>query len=898
MNKIVSRAPLDRAGRFLVGGFALLACVIALTILLTRTERATDRSAQSSLLTDDRLVDLLSTMRQAESGLRGYLLTGNSVSLNTYDLAVATVPADLQRLDEVLGDGADQTSLVAVHHLVSKKLAELAAVMTAETSGQHAAAVALVNTNLNLHTMQDLRDLIGTLKTAQFVQFHRLEMANAWAEYLLQISTIAAVLGTGLLAWFAIRDNRIQTSQLRQAEAALFAANEVLERKVEERTRAIRKSEMVFRTLAEWIPGFLYQIDLAGAKMYANPQFSAFTGLSDAQVSRDGWMQALHPEDAARSRALWQRCIGEGAPIEMEYRFRRHDGVYRWFLARAAPILDEGNAITGWIGTCTDIDDRKRAEAELAAYSETLELRVAERTRELERIFELSTDILTVSTFEGTVLSASPAWSRILGRPMDDIIGRDITAFIHPEDLATAQAKLLNITAGQPAGFACRLSRADGSWCWLSWRGVPLPGERLIYAVARDITDERERDEKLRQSQKMEVVGQLTGGVAHDFNNLLTIIMGSLELLQRSLEHAEPRILRRVDAAMDGARRAAALTHRLLAFSRRQPLAPRPIEVNRLLASMSDMLHRTLGEAVAVEIVAGAGLWPALADANQLENALLNLAINARDAMPNGGHLTIETQNTYLGDDYVAGREDVPAGQYVEIAVADTGAGMPAEVRDKVFEPFFTTKPQGQGTGLGLAQVYGFIKQSGGHVAIYSEAGHGTTVKLFLPRLRAAADQLAALPGPAERGPAEIQAADAAREAPQIQGRGQTILLVEDEEGVRNFATEVLQELGYHVLVADSAAQALQRFAAAPHVDILFTDVVLSGPINGRKLADEILSRAPGVIVLFTTGYTRNAIIHHGRLDEGINFLGKPFTANALGRAIHKLLESAKVSQS
>ena len=329
-----------------------------------------------------------------------------------------------------------------------------------------------------------------------------------------------------------------------------------------------------------------------------------------------------------------------------------------------------------------------------------------------------------------------------------------------------------------------------------------------------------------------------------------------------------------------GPNRAASLTHRLLAFSRRQPLAPQPLDANRLLAGMSDMLHRSLGETVDIELVSGAGLWQAMADANQLENAVLNLAVNARDAMPSGGHITIETQNAHLDEAYVAGRTDVQAGQYVLIAITDTGSGMTEAVKEKVFEPFFTTKPQGQGTGLGLAQVYGFIKQSGGHVAIYSEAGQGTTVKLYLPRLR----------GPARPDKPTPDGAP----APGRGARGGAKRRGAGEAAVREFSREILEDYGYRVLVAADAEAALAIFETAPRVDLLFTDVVLAGKINGRQLADAITARRGPILVLFTTGYTRNAIIHHGRLDEGINFIGKPFSATELGRTVRRLLDAAQ----
>jgi signal transduction histidine kinase len=399
--------------------------------------------------------------------------------------------------------------------------------------------------------------------------------------------------------------------------------------------------------------------------------------------------------------------------------------------------------------------------------------------------------------------------------------------------------------------------------------------------VLAEVAEREKAEAQLRQSQKMEAVGRLTGGVAHDFNNLLTVILGNLAIIRRRAGGAgDERLARAVDGAQEGGRRAAELTQRLLAFSRQQPLRPVSLDANRLVAGMSDMLRRTLGEDVHIETVAAAGLWRALADPPQLENAILNLAVNARDAMPEGGRLTIETGNAWLDDAYAAMHEDLRAGQYVMVSVSDTGAGMPAEVVAKVFEPFFTTKPAGKGTGLGLSQVYGFAKQSGGHVAIYSEPGQGTTVKIYLPRLREGAAAAAPdhLPAPAEAA------------APP--GQGETVLVVEDDPMVRDFAAAALEEAGYRVLVAADGPAALALLEAGDRPALLFTDVVLTGPLNGKALADAATERQPGLKVVFTTGYTRNAIIHHGRLDEGVAFIGKPYTAAALARKLRQVLDA------
>jgi signal transduction histidine kinase len=378
----------------------------------------------------------------------------------------------------------------------------------------------------------------------------------------------------------------------------------------------------------------------------------------------------------------------------------------------------------------------------------------------------------------------------------------------------------------------------------------------------------------LRQAQKMEAMGQLTGGLAHDFNNLLQIIMGNLEVLERRGLVANDEARRMIASAARGAARAATLTQRLLAFARRQPLDPKPMDVNKLVTGMSELLHRALGESIRIETVLAGGVWRVAADANQLENALLNLAVNARDAMPEGGRLTIETANVHLDEAYAAGNE-VPAGQYAMIAVSDTGTGMTGEVAAKAFEPFFTTKDVGKGSGLGLSQVYGFIKQSDGHAKIYSEPGQGTTIKLYLPRLPVS--------GARDDEPAAHALSAGAAD--------RVILIVEDDEDVRAHAVAMLRELGYSIVEAADGHAALRVLDVRSDVRLLFTDVGLPGGLNGRQLADQARVRRPGLPVLFTTGYARNAIVHHGRLDPGVELVTKPFTFAALAQKVHAILE-------
>jgi signal transduction histidine kinase/DNA-binding response OmpR family regulator len=400
--------------------------------------------------------------------------------------------------------------------------------------------------------------------------------------------------------------------------------------------------------------------------------------------------------------------------------------------------------------------------------------------------------------------------------------------------------------------------------------------ERIAAAVA----EREEVEEVLRQAQKMEAVGQLTGGIAHDFNNLLTVITGNMDMALRTLGDgdANPRLRRAIGNALKGADRAAGLTQRLLAFSRRQPLAPQPLDADRLIAGMSELLKRTLGEMIHLETVTAPGLWRVEADTNQLESALLNLAVNARDAMPHGGKLTIETANAWLDQAYADGNAEVSPGSYVVIAVSDTGAGMSRDVVARVFEPFFTTKEVGKGTGLGLSMVYGFVKQSGGHVKIYSEEGEGTTVKIYLPRLVGEA----------------VLADDTQDASDPHDGRGETIFVVEDDDDVRAYTVEILRELGYSVLEAPDGPTAL-RMIERPDVaiDLLLTDVVMP-MMSGRELADAAHLIRPQLKVLYTSGYTRNAIVHGGRLDSGVEMIPKPFTYQALSEKVRDVLDSGR----
>ena len=487
---------------------------------------------------------------------------------------------------------------------------------------------------------------------------------------------------------------------------------------------------------------------------------------------------------------------------------------------------------------------------------------------------------------EGRVTSWNAGAARIKGYTDNEIIGQHFSRFFTEDDRkAGAPQRVLDAAArdGKFETEALRMRKGGARfWAHVVVDSLRDPSGRLLgfVKITRDVTERRRQQEALEaaraalgQSQKMEALGHLTGGVAHDFNNLLTVIAGSIDMLQRRLQIGERDVGPYIDAAQRGVDRATTLTHHLLAFARRQPLEPKPLNPNDLVASMVEILRRTLGVSIAIETVFADDLWMTSADPTQLEIAILNLAVNARDAMPQGGKLTIESENVRLDEDYAATHGDVTPGQYAMVALTDTGSGMTQEIVAKAFDPFFTTKDLGRGTGLGLSQVYGFIKQSRGHVSLYSEPGVGTTVKLYLPRLDA--------PPATERPAATRPAAVVLREG--------TILVVEDDEDVRAFSTQALRDLGYRVLVATDARSALETLEKEAGIDLLFTDIGLAGGINGRELADAAQLRWPRLKVLFTSGYTRNVIIHEGRLDPGVELITKPFNQAALAEKIRRL---------
>ncbi len=529
----------------------------------------------------------------------------------------------------------------------------------------------------------------------------------------------------------------------------------------------------------------------------------------------------------------------------------------------------------------TEIAERKKVEDALRDLNETLEQRVTEAVAERDRLWDLSEDLLVVADFDGRLLQASPSWGRLLGHDHASLLAGSYWDLIHPDDWDRVKAGLRELRdTGRGVRFENRVRTSSNAWRWIAWTLSPEPDQGRLHGVGRDVTADREAaealqqaEEALRVAQKMEAIGKLTGGVAHDFNNLLQVIGGNLQLLSRDVA-GSGKAERRLSNALAGVARGSKLAAQLLAFGRRQPLAPKVVNLGRFVRGLDEMLRRALGDGIEIETVVSGGLWNTLVDPFQVENVLINLAINARDAMNGHGRLTIEAGNALLDDAYATRHSDVVPGQYVMMAVTDTGCGMTSEVLEHVFEPFFTTKPEGQGTGLGLSMVYGFIKQSEGHIKIYSEPGQGTTVRLYLPRVRQEEDLATEI------------------DAGTVTGGSETIMVVEDDEDVRTVVVEMLSDLGYRVLKARDAQSALAIIESGMHIDLLFTDVVMPGPLRSPELARKARERIPSIAVLFTSGYTENAIVHGGRLDEGIELLSKPYTREALARKIRHVLRN------
>ena len=633
-----------------------------------------------------------------------------------------------------------------------------------------------------------------------------------------------------------------------------------------------------YDAVMESAPDIILTIDSNGVVQFANPSAIRETGYSQQELLGLPIKQLF--EDTEKWDQAWPEILKDGSlhrPVELVA--VRKDGSRSYLEVSASRWSGQGRVFVTAI--LRDVNERRAAEEALRGINQTLERRVAERTEELNRVWQVSRDMLGVAAPDGTWLSVNPAWTQILGWRPDEILGKTSEWLEHPDEGHKTRDEVARLAATEEiANFENSFRMRDGGYRVLSWTAVNVEG--LLYCVARDVTEQRRQQEALvkaedalRQSQKMEAVGQLTGGLAHDFNNLLTGISGSLELLQLRISQGRFKDVERYIAVAQGAaNRAASLTHRLLAFSRRQTLDPKATSINRLISGMGDLIKNTIGPTIDVRVNATADLWTTLVDPNQLENALLNLCINARDAMPDGGRIEIETANCSF--DLAAARaRELQPGDYVSLLVSDTGTGMTEEVAQRAFDPFYTTKPLGQGTGLGLSMIYGFAKQSGGQVRIDSLVGRGTKIFLFLPRhseSEKAADQT-------------IRRWDSPKAVV-----GETVLIVDDEPSVRMLITEVLAELGYTAIEVADGTSALRVLQSDARIDLMVTDVGLPGGMNGRQLADFGRVARPALKILFITGYAEKAVADGDQLGPGMEILTKPFAMDGLATRIRDMI--------
>jgi PAS domain S-box-containing protein len=527
-----------------------------------------------------------------------------------------------------------------------------------------------------------------------------------------------------------------------------------------------------------------------------------------------------------------------------------------------SPLLSATGEIIGASKIARDITETKRTRNALRREIE-----------ERQRIFETSQDFLSITDEQGKFVQVSPSAATIVGYEPAEMVGRFAVDFVHPDDLENTRNEMRVARGGQSKrNFEARLIRKDGEVVSLNWSATYSEPVKRYFFIGRDLTEKQAAEAQIRQVQKMDAVGQLTGGVAHDFNNILTVITGTIGILEEAvLDRPDLVVIARlIDEA---AERGANLTKHLLAFARKQPLQPVEVDINVLILEAAKLLRPTLGEHIEVTPMLAEDAWTAMVDPNQLITAILNLALNARDAMPDGGKLALESRNVYLDEGYASMHSEVTVGHYVMVAVSDSGTGIPAHLLEKVFDPFFTTKEVGKGTGLGLSMVFGFIKQSGGHIKVYSEEHLGTSVKMYLPRATGL-----------------TQTVVEAQQTASVPGGHETILVVEDDALVRRYVVTQITNLGYSTLEAPNAAEALKIIDTDIPIDLLFTDVIMPGAMNGRQLVDEALKRRPGLKTLYTSGYTENAIVHHGRLDSGVLLLAKPYRKSELAKMIRLAL--------
>lgn len=633
---------------------------------------------------------------------------------------------------------------------------------------------------------------------------------------------------------------------------------------------ALRDGEERFRLMSEHAPVMIWMSDENGACLHLNRMLREFWGVADERVGEFDWRTTMHPDDADRIGREIRDAILARTSVAIVGRYRNTAGEFRVLQTNARPRFSPAGEFFGMIGVNVDVTERERADHAVREMNRTLEERVAARTAERDRLWKNSQDIQVVLDRNGVMQAVSPAVTRILGWMPERLVGRSFLDFVHGRDVEGSRAAFLRARDGVLPSLPNRCRHADGGYRWIAW--VAAREGDLIYGSGRDVTEERAKEkalakaeDALRQAQKMEAIGQLTGGIAHDFNNLLQGLVASLELIRRRADDADS-VRRFAEAGLDAAERGSRLTGQLLAFSRAQKLELKPVGVGGLIRTMRELLERTLGPSVRVALDVDEGPLDALGDEVQLEMAILNLAINARDAMPDGGALSIGARRRAL-----AGDPELPDGAYVEVVVADTGAGMPPDVLARAFDPFFTTKGVGKGTGLGLSQVYGMVRQAGGAVRIASRLGAGTTVRMLLRESALAANA----------------ATDTMDEAPAARAPA-TIMVVDDDADVRGFIAETLRALGFEAHEAADGAAALAALERL-RPDAVVLDFAMPG-CNGADVAREMRKLKPDLPIVFASGFSETAAID--AVGGNTRLLRKPFRAEELRAALAEVLEA------
>jgi len=620
-----------------------------------------------------------------------------------------------------------------------------------------------------------------------------------------------------------------------------------------------------FSQLASSLPILVWTADVDGRMEFFNDEALRYTGSTMEQLLADQWVSVVHPQDLDAANARWSHSVATGDPYEIDFRIRGADGVHRWFHSVAQAKEDADTGVVRWWGSSASIHAAR-----------TLREEADELARDRETILESMRDGVYALDPDFRIVYVNASAETILDHPREELVGRVIWEVFPTSEKTAAAAAITRSMEHRISEQLTYHSEILDRWLDLT----VTPSGVGVTVFLRDITEIRSMSERLAQSQRLEAVGQLTGGIAHDFNNLLTVVLGGADALadDTSLSGETHEMAQMIATA---AERGGELTHRLLAFARRQPLEPRSINLAERLRGLEALLERTLGEHIALVMSSPEGEFLAEVDPGQYDNALLNLAINARDAMPKGGTLAIEVATATFDETYVTAHAEVLPGTYIVTAVTDSGGGIPQEDLGRLFDPFFTTKEMGQGSGLGLAMVWGFVKQSGGHVTVYSEVGHGSSFKIYLP---------------AATSPA-APATPATPPLTELVGTG-NILLAEDDALVRQFATDKLRSRGYEVVEAGSGPEALEALDSMDRVDLLFTDVIMPGGMTGRELADAVLERRPGTPVLYSSGYTENVVLHNGRLDQGVQLLTKPYSALQLLQRVNELILPARSEES